>query len=85
MHACTYPSDQDKTVLKTSKMAAKTTLHSSLAAVAIGNQHSGEPHPLLPDPTLLNLHSYKDLMRHFRKSLILWGIHVVTRHFDLLT
>lgn len=41
--------------------------------------------PLLPDPTLINLHSYKDLMRHFRKSLILWGIHVVTRYFNLLT
>lgn len=85
MPACTYLSDLDKTALETSKMAAKKMLHSSLAAVATGNQHSGEPRPLLPNLTLLNLHSYEDLMRHFRKPLILWGIHVVTRHFDLLT
>lgn len=65
-------------------MAAKM-LHSSLASAAEGNQHSGEPRLLLPKLTLFNLHSYEDLMRHFRKSLIPWGIPVVTRHFDLLT
>lgn len=66
-------------------MAAKNLLHSSPSAVAAGNQHSGETRPLLPGLTLLNLHSYEDLMRRFRKPLIPWGIHVVTRHFDLLT
>lgn len=65
-------------------MAAKM-FHSRLASVAEGNLHSGQPHLLLPNLTLFNLHTYEDLMRHFRESLIPWGIAVVTRHFDLLT
>lgn len=65
-------------------MAAKM-LHSSLASAAEGNQHSGEPWLLVPNLTLFNLPSYGDLMRHFRKPLMLWGIAVVTRHFGLLT
>lgn len=69
MHVSVWPG---KNSSGTNKMSAKKILHSSLAAVALGKEHSGESRPFLPDPTLLNLHSYEDLIRHFTKSLILW-------------
>ena len=72
-----------KAALEASKIGENNLLLSNLTAVAAGNQNSGEPYPILPGLTLLNLHGYKNLMRHFRKSLIPQGIHVVTRHFDL--
>jgi len=78
-----YQHPVGKPALETSKIAAKNLLLSNLTAVSAGNQNSGEPYPILPGLTLLNLHSYKNLMRRFRKSLIPQGIHVVTRHFDL--
>lgn len=80
--ACMHTSDLDKPALKwLQRICCILVLLLWLQA----DQHSGEPHPLLPGLTLLNLHSYEDLMRRFRKPLIPWGIHVVTRHFDLLT
>lgn len=84
-HVCHqfYQHPVGKPALETSKIAAKNLLLSNLTAVSAGNQNSGEPYPILPGLTLLNLHSYKNLMRRFRKSLIPQGIHVVTRHFDL--
>lgn len=78
-----YQHPVGKPALETSKIAAKNLLLSNLTTVSAGNQNSGEPYPILPGLTLLNLHSYKNLMRRFRKSLIPQGIHVVTRHFDL--